>query len=113
MINQFLKDKHNLLKFTAPRSGVNSLIHPENEAYISAYMYASGTAVIQPGRAPGRLAVIPSVSAWLVPPGSLTATGFSNTFFVALDGTPSAHLMAYSPEDARDSLENNVWIPRY
>lgn len=106
-----LTDKHNLLKNSAPRSGINSLIHPDNGSYIFQYLKASGTAIIQSGRPSGLYANIPGISAQIIPPGSMTATGYSSDFVLALAGTPQEHIMAYPAERIAELFDDYSWIP--
>jgi hypothetical protein len=111
MTNTFFRDKHNRQKFTAPVSGINSVFEEPIVPSVSAYVSASGTAIAQPGRATGMLAYVPGFSAEIIPPGSVTATGFSNHFFIADVGNPSAHLMAYPEETVQERLKSSAWIP--
>jgi hypothetical protein len=111
MTNTFFRDKHNKQKFTAPVSGINSVFEEQIVSSVSAYISANGTAIIQPGRSPGRLARVPGFSAEMIPPGSLTATGYSSDFFIARAGTPSAHLMAYPEETVQERFKSSAWIP--
>ena len=110
MTAQFLTDKHNLLKQTAPARNVNSLIHPQDVPGISAAMFTSGTRIVQPGRLPGQFLYSTEYSAEMRPSGSTTATGYTNYFFGALVDTPSAHLMAYPGEAVSTFFGSSAWI---
>jgi hypothetical protein len=111
MTDTFFRDKHNKQKFTEPVSGINSVFEEGIVSYVSGYISASGTAMAQPGRATGWLAYVPGFSAEIIPPGSLTATGYSHYFFIAQAGIPSAHLIAYPEETVQGRLKSSAWIP--
>jgi hypothetical protein len=111
MTNTFFRDKHNKAKFTAPIIGTNSVFDEKIVPSVSAYISASGTAIIQPGRAPGMLAYVPGFSAETIPPGSTTATGYTNWCFIAQAGIPGAHLMAYPEETVQARFNSSAWIP--
>ena len=107
----FFRNKHNILLHTAPATNDNSVFQGQIVPYVSAYISASGTAITQPGRLSGRYAQVPSYSAGIVPSGSITPTGYSNHFYIALVGTSDAHLMAYPGETVSSRFSFGEWIP--
>ena len=111
MTNTFFRDKHNREKFTAPVNGVNSVFEEQIVPSVSAFISASGTAIIQSGRAPGMLAYVSGFSAEMILPGSTTATGYTHYFFIAKVDALDPHLMAYAEETLQARLKSSAWIP--
>lgn len=107
---KFLRDKHNVLHVTAPASGTRSVFNPQDVSAISAFMYASATAIRQRGRQSGLYAKLTAHSAGMIPPGQTGITGYTPHVFIAQVGS-SDHLMSYPAAKVSAFFANGDWSP--
>jgi len=107
----FYRNKHNPDFFSGTAQTTLSLFSEENALKASAYLNASGTAMLQlDGRPPGLYAEISGVYGNILRSGDTSASETSNRWFMPQVDTSKAHIFPYAT-DIADKYLSSAWSP--